>query len=379
MHLIRRYRHATEKGSTTGALVRLVAEALKHAQYGEVFFHAYFADSDHQKVSALSRLLDRYPSLLLHDDSAGNLDLGQPAPVMSLTSMPPPSPIEPADPTAKLTRSIRTLDLSTAIDIADGIPQRYPFRISNFLVSPVPLFATIPAAPRRSLTAYGIVEYPEILISSSSGSPRRRIELHSGVACNAPTAGQKRLAPLPSAVKSLLTALGKAGREEQHLVLDEDERATHRDRASALSPEIERLDAALEASWSTAPFPYPLQDDHRHEERDMDLRAELAAAFRPLGFSQIAGGFRRRTTSGYEISLHYDRKPLANTTAATLTVSGQAWSHSATMWPHAMSKTLRIRSPQTARLYAANLVAAVNHATALWAEPLAALHKKSDE
>lgn len=373
MVVIRRVRHAAAKGTTTGELVRRVAEALARTSHGELRFEAFFSEMKHRKVSALARLLERYPRLLA---SAEPTSLEG---VEALASLPGPAQERGASlgDGSPAPLAIHQLDVETAIEIADGVPQRYPFWESHFLVSPVRLLELTPAAPRQRFTS-GAVAHAEILVCSRWSSARRHVELCSGVACAAPAAGQKRLPALPREVKELLEALGKPGREDQLLLSDEGERGEAEARREALAPELARLSAALEASWPALPFPYPLEDDHRHEEQGMDLAAELGDALAPQGWARASRGFRKRTERGNELALRYDRGPLGNVTSASLSVRGATWDHAVALWPRAAQATLRIRSPQTARRYAANLAAAAAHAAATWAEPVEALYGEGE-
>lgn len=145
-------------------------------------------------------------------------------------------------------------------------------------------------------------------------------------------------------------------------------------RNAAVAPQIAALNAALEASWATFAFVHDLVDDHRHEEHDMDIRAELALALRAIGWSQSSSGFRKRLPGDGVLTLKYDRGPLGNQTWTSLSLSGPDWGHAISLWPRRSSKELRIRSRRTANAYAANIAAAATHAIAHWATPIEALY-----
>jgi hypothetical protein len=214
-------------------------------------------------------------------------------------------------------------------------------------------------------------------VRSSWSTARRDVGIGSGVVCEPPVPGARRVARLPLAVAALLDALGKPGNERQQLILDEAETAARRARDEVLAPRIAALSEAVERGWSAFAFPYDLTDDHRHEEHDMDIRADLAWALRPAGWSQASKGFRKKTVAGHELTLAYDRGPLGNITVASLALRGADWCHGLTIWPRRTSAQLRIRSRRTAGLFAANVAAAVAHVAKVWATPIEELYGPS--
>lgn len=364
MYLLRKFRHSYDKGTQTGELVRLAAEALRQTGHGnrELRFHGYFADDRYGKVSGIARLLDRFGDLITSGAGAPSV----------IATMPVRSPQE------LVIAKMEAFDLATAIAIADGVPRKYPLAVSHFLVTPVPALELIPADRRTMLDGHGDAAFAEVVVHSRSGSRRREVEIRSAVVAEPPAPGARRVPSLPPSVKQLLELLGKPGREQQELVRSAAEEDAVRARNAALASQVAALTEALEASWASFAFRHELIDDHRHEEHDMDLRAALAYELRADGWTQTSRGFRKLTPARHELTITYDRTPLGNHASAYLRLRGIDWEHGVSLWPRRTSKQVRIRSRDTAWRYAANITCAAAHAVASWASPIEALHEPGD-
>jgi hypothetical protein len=366
--LLRIFSHRLERLDSLADLLRRVAAALRGAGHGEPRFEVLFEDAGRTKVAPMKRLLERYPMLVVEPRSGAGC----------LTSL-------PLTPERRNDRPflIRSLDVATAIEIAEEIPSRYPFDEAIFLVSPVPVLELVDVPHAATIHDRLRPRHGEIVVSSRWGKPRRELSLCSGVAVEAPGAEARRAPPLAPAVKALLEALGKPGKEEQELIRSAERRAEERTAAADLEPALAALDAALLATWHQLPFPVDLDDDDRAGEGPLDLRDALADTFAPAGWTYDPSlgtgrpGFyylRRRTEADNELILELDRKPLAKTVTAELRLHGPTWSRAAPLWPRRSDRDVRILTPETARRFARNLLAATLHATATWATPIEALH-----
>lgn len=364
MYLLRKFRHAYDKGTQTGELVRLVAEALRQSGHGhgDLRFHGYFADDRYGKVSGIARLLDRFSDLITNGD-------GVPSVVATM-------PVTPSQ--GSVIASMESFDLATAIAIADGVPRRFPLGVSHFLVTPVPALELTTANRRTLLDDQGDAAFPEIVVHSRSRARRREVEIRSAVAAEPPPPGARRVPSLPPRVKQLLELLGRPGKEQQELVRSPAEEETIRARNDALASLVASLTEALDASWASLLFRHELADDHRHEERDMDLRAALADELRADGWAQMSRGFRKRTAALNELTITYDRTPLGNHASAYLSLRGIDWEHGVSLWPRRTSKQVRIRSRDTACRFAENIKCAAAHAVATWASPIEALYEPGE-
>jgi hypothetical protein len=227
----------------------------------------------------------------------------------------------------------------TLLEIARGIPRRFPFGTATFAWQDVAALDFTPELPQPDNTAAnlyarlaGRIGMAGITLVSTWAVPKRSLDLTAAVRLNSDTAAGKR-PEFPQNTRSLLDAIGKRKTDDVFAVPDSGE--THEVKAalSDVDDAFKRGRALLVQRLPALPLkPLELRArDVASFDSPGSVKEPLAHVLAELGYALARGGgsgtmlFAKRTPEGHELRVSVDRGTWANHFAGRFEIRSERW------------------------------------------------------
>jgi hypothetical protein len=321
--------YRVEKGDDTAALVDRAANAVAASGSPDHPISFLFTDPLlRTQRSALEYLVKSYPVFEPYYKSAPQFPMRDSKVITD--TLPETSKAE-----------IPPVPAAITIEVARGIPRRFPFGFATFMWRDVPALDLAPHLPAADHTVGGMhgrlagrVGVPVIVVSSSWGAGKRNLSLIAVARIGEGDARELKPTP-PDATRELLERLGRKKTDDVYALPDAGQAATRaKDESQAMSEAFARAKSALIARIGDLALE-PLQNVALGKESFQNpgsVRDPLAKALSPLGYSPLpeAGAtgmlvFVKSTTQGDELRVIVDRGTWSHHFIARLEIRTPQW------------------------------------------------------
>jgi hypothetical protein len=256
-----------EKGDDTASLVERAANAVAASGSPDHPISFLFTDPLlRTQRSALDYLIKAYPVFEAYRTSSAQF----PMPGAAMISDVPVEGVN-AERTA--------VPAATVVDVARGIPRRFPFGFATFTWRGVAALDLAPNLPAADYTAGGMhgrlagrFGMPLIAVSSSWGATKRTLGLTAVVRLAEDDAGTRKPS-LPDVTRALLEALGRRKTDDTYALPPAGAAATHvKDTSLAMSEALAKArqnwrDASASFHWNRCKRPHAAVRSPRTPDR----------------------------------------------------------------------------------------------------------------
>jgi hypothetical protein len=228
----------------------------------------------------------------------------------------------------------------TLLEVARGIPRRFPFGTATFAwrdVAPLDFAPELPAPDNSVANLYariaGRFGMPGIVLVSKWGVPKRSLDLTAVVRLNSENGARKK-PELPQVTQALLDAIGRRKTDDVFAVPDADE-------APAAKAAFSNVDDAFKRGHAMLMQRLPELQLETLEIRARDVygfespgsvKEPLAQVLAPLHYAPERGGgspgtmlFVKRTPEGHQLRVTVDRGTWANHFLGRFEIRSERW------------------------------------------------------
>lgn len=228
----------------------------------------------------------------------------------------------------------------TLLEVARGIPRRFPFGTATFAWRDVAALDFTPGLPAPDNTAAnlyariaGRVGMPGITLVSTWGVPKRSLDLTAVVRLSSEN-GEGKKPQLPQATRSLLDAIGRFRSDDVFAVPDPGETLEVKAELSRVDDAFKRGRALLMQRLPALPLQAlepRARDVSSSFESPGSVKEPLMQALAPLGYAPARGGgagamhFAKHTAEGHQLRVTVDRGTWANHFLGRFEIRSERW------------------------------------------------------